>query len=170
VIRTKDWRTTWADFRNAWADVAFPAGDGPARRLMERAAAGPAPAAAADIPNPAARRLVAICAALQEAADRCGDRFFLSCRAAAAVCGFPGPNGYVMANRWLNRLISRGVLELVERGVRGAASRTASCYRFRHRQPDPGRVPARPDGPAGGTGGSRRDPANPGPTRLPARA
>ncbi len=123
VIRTRDWRTTWTDFRNAWGKVAYPAGEGPVRQLMFAAAAGS--------PDPPAR-LLAVCQALQKAAGQCGAKyFFLSCRTAAAVCGFQGGNGYVTANRWLNRFVERGLLVLVERGAVGITSRKASCYRIR---------------------------------------
>jgi hypothetical protein len=130
VIRTKGWRITWADFRTAWANVRFPASECPARRLMEAAASGPEPLVAAGFSDPAVRRLVAVCVALQDAAEQWGGRhFFLSCRTAAAACGFPGENGYRTASRWLKRFVERGVLEIVERGTIGVASRKASCYR-----------------------------------------
>jgi hypothetical protein len=128
VIRTQDWRPTWEDFRTAWANVAFPAGVGPARRLMEHAAAGSPPPEAIMFDDLAVRRLIAVCHALQQAAERCGgDHFFLSCRTAAAVCGFGTP---MTACRWLNRLVDRGVLELVRRGTVGVVNRRASRYRF----------------------------------------
>jgi hypothetical protein len=132
VIRTRDWRTSWAEFLTAWNRVAFPAGEGPARRLMEAAAAGPEPIEAAGFPDPAVRRLIAVCQALQDAANRYGgDHFFLSCRSAAAVCGFSGLNGYRTASRWLRRLVEDGLLELVERGIPGLSHGKASCYRVR---------------------------------------
>jgi len=88
-------------------------------------------AAAAGFPDPPGR-LLAVCQALQKAAGQCGAKYFLlSCRTAAAVCGFQGGNGYVTANRWLNRFVERGLLVLVERGAVGITSRKASCYRIR---------------------------------------
>jgi hypothetical protein len=77
------------------------------------------------------RRLVTVCKALQVAAElRGSDRFYLACRTAAVTCGFDGPNGYHTAARWLKRLVSDGVLELVKAGIGGTNIRLASEYRF----------------------------------------
>jgi hypothetical protein len=136
VIRTKEWAVTWADFCLAWKNVAFPAGEGPALDLMRLAADGPALPEAAAFADPVVRRLVAVCAALDAAARKVGgDSFFLSCRTAAEVCGFPGENGYRTAHRWLVRLVDRGLLAVATPGVRGRASRTATSYRFRPETP-----------------------------------
>jgi hypothetical protein len=63
------------------------------------------------------------------------EHFFLSCRTAAAACGFNGANGYRTSARWLKRLVHHGILELVKAGIGGTNSRLASAYRFRSSKP-----------------------------------
>lgn len=133
VIRTQAWETTWTAFGRSW-DRAKYAIDVPAFHAKLRTAAyGPEPPEADQYTKSEVRRLVAVSADLQSSASAVGmDRFYLSCRTAAAACGFEGKHGYRSAARWLKRLVADGVLELVEAGVGGTASRLASQYRYTH--------------------------------------
>ncbi|HEV3385766.1 MAG TPA: bifunctional DNA primase/polymerase [Gemmata sp.] len=130
-IRTKDWEETWRDFLRAWELVAFPIGTGPIHEMMRATARESEPLEASGYTRSPVRRLVTVCKALQVAAElRGSDRFYLACRTAAVTCGFDGPNGYHTAARWLKRLVSDGVLELVKAGIGGTNIRLASEYRF----------------------------------------
>jgi hypothetical protein len=86
AIRTKQWSETWRDFRNAWDDVKYPAGEGPVIDLMTEAAAGELPDEVGRFRDLPTRKLLAVCRALDQ--DSEGRSFFVSCRLAADVCGF----------------------------------------------------------------------------------
>jgi hypothetical protein len=132
VIRTKNWKETWQDFSRAWQRVRFPIGTGPIHEMIRATKSEAEPPEASSYRRPEVRRLIRVCRDLQIACEMRGsDWFYLSCRTASVECGFDGPNGYRTAARWLKRLVEDGILELVQPGIRGTTSHSASEYRFK---------------------------------------
>jgi hypothetical protein len=132
IITTKDWESTWKDFRDAWKEVKHPIGQDPIHEMIRAAASADEPAESSSYCRAEVKRLVRVCRDMQTVCEiRGSDRFFLACRTAAIECGFSGPNGYRIAARWLKRLVADGVLELVQAGIGGTKSRLASEYRFK---------------------------------------
>ena len=126
VIRTKDWKTSWLDFRNAWRNVRPPGGPDNAMELMRAAAAGELPYTAAGYGDEATRKLLAVCVAL--ASEAAGGDFHMSCRIAQEVCGF---GCQMTAARRLAAFVGAGLLELVKPGTGGTSRRLATIYRVR---------------------------------------
>lgn len=124
-IRTKCWATTWRDFRDAWMRVRFPMGSGPLDEAMRVALAAPMPPAVGGYTDEPTRRLLAVCAKLQEFA---GDGpFFLACRSAKKLCGF---TNHMTAARRLGKFVAEGILKLVKPGSGGTRFRRAADYRY----------------------------------------
>jgi hypothetical protein len=125
-IRTKEWATSWKDFRAAWECVRYPAGRGPALELLTAAVAGELPDSAAGFTDVPTRKLLAVCRAL----DALGwqGKFFLACRTAARVCGF---GSHMTAARRLQAFVDIDLIEIVEAGSGGTSKRIAASYRLR---------------------------------------
>jgi hypothetical protein len=126
VIGTKDFATTWTDFKNGWEKVRHPHGftlhsivanidlSAPLPKGIERLGYGSA-----------STYLVRLCMALQKHE---GDKpFFISARVAGDLAGVH----YTDASKMLAAFVTDGVLELVKKG----AGKVASRYRFIWRQP-----------------------------------
>lgn len=116
-ITTKDWLTTWIDFRTAWAKVRKPAGATMAAIVATAKAQMPEDA-------DAIAKLVTLCQALQ-AHHGNGRAWPLSCRVAANKIGV----GHDTAARLLKMLAIEGTIELVTpAGPKG--SKRAAEYRL----------------------------------------
>jgi hypothetical protein len=118
VVTTKDWETTWEDFRRAWAGVCCPVGTGP---LFE----GAWKKASASTPDgTTVERLEALCRELQSAN---GDRpFFLDCRRAGALLGV----NRMTAWRAFGKLEKAGILVRVSTGTNWRGGGEANSYRY----------------------------------------
>jgi hypothetical protein len=125
-VRTKDPEVSLREFSHAWRDVrlgihAGRIGQAIAWRLAQPLPESPLP----KFDDEPTRKLVAVCEVLQEVAGR--EPFYLSCRDAAAYCGFA--TNQTASNR-LKSLVKVGVLEVVKAGIPSATVRVASTYRY----------------------------------------
>lgn len=121
IMGTKPFDETRIDFLVSWGRVKFPAGTGPLEQIMRKATTSRLPAAAKRYDSDGVRKLVGLCAALQDAA---GDAaFFLSCRTAAKVLGIPH---HETAWRWIMLLKHDGLLVETEKATPIRAAR----YRY----------------------------------------
>lgn len=117
VIGTKDFGTTLADFRRAWADAEVPLSQSRPLRAMAR---GVAKAGTGD----RAAVLLSLC---RELAREVGCEFFLSRRTAAEKSGIPERT----VRRLLERLVGSGHLVVVKKGRPSARDRTGTVvYRL----------------------------------------
>lgn len=123
VIRTKDFDTTWSNFRDAWEHVRFARGRS-LECIAQEARERPLPKAAYLYDTEPRQLLVALCAALQENAG--AQAFPLACRDAARLIGVSKSE----AARMLKDLQFDQVITLQKPGVRGANSGEASEWRF----------------------------------------
>jgi hypothetical protein len=121
IIRTKDWPTSWLEFREAWANVKRPAGATMADILAAAAAVTPAIADSIE-------RLKALCRALQEHHGSCRP-WPLSCRLAGSTVGI----SHDTAARILRLLRKEGFIELTTPAGREGSGRAAE-YRLAHRR------------------------------------
>lgn len=119
-VGKKDFDDTWADFTYAWKLVKYAEGEGPLVEIMRSADAAPMPECASQYDSESTRRLVKLCRELQKVAGNAP--FFLGCRPAGHLLGI----NHVIASKRLNMLVTDGVLELIEPGTTGKASR----YRY----------------------------------------
>ncbi len=115
VIGTKDFSTSWADFKNSWRNIKQEYGT----QLAHALASLPEVPACALRPGygDKDRRLIQICMALQRHEGI--KPFFLSARTAGDLLGI----SHTSANSLLNALIGDGVLQLVKPGQGYQASR-----------------------------------------------
>ena len=121
VIGTEPFEETWIDFLNGWPKVKFPKGKEPMMAIVERAKQQPMPAVALKYSDPRLRLLVALCFQLHRAS---GEKlFYLSARMAARLLDLGGGKDHVMAWRWLFLLKHDKILDEVECGKRGKATR-----------------------------------------------
>jgi hypothetical protein len=120
-IRTKPFDETWTDFCYAWPRVAFPHGQDPFSKLWEKAMRMKEPDAAARYDCPKTRKLICLCDVLQEVAGE--GPFFVACRKAGELIGLDPANAW----RRFRMLETDGLLEVVQRGTKSAATR----YRYR---------------------------------------
>jgi Bifunctional DNA primase/polymerase, N-terminal len=116
-ITTKDWLTTWIDFRVASARVKRPAGATMSEIVATAAARTPADASAI-------AKLMALCEALQEHHGP-GKAWPLSCRMAANEIGTSHTTAWAM----LKLLVIEGTIELVTPGGK-KGSLIAATYRY----------------------------------------
>jgi hypothetical protein len=114
VVRTKDWATTWRDFRDAWANYRPELRAGYLAGVLERARTPPAP-------DPASL-LAGVCRELQR--DHGGRPFPLAVRTAADLLDVSKST----AGRLLGRLRAAGALALVKEGC--YATGYAHEYRY----------------------------------------
>jgi hypothetical protein len=124
TIGTKDFETTWLDFRYGWKRVRCPWGQGVVEQAFSEAMNSLAPAAALRYESEPVRLLVPLCAALQRACR--ADPFYLGCRTVARLLEID----HATAARWLEALVDDGVLAIVERGGMPDAPRSATRYRY----------------------------------------
>jgi len=115
-IRTKEFDETYADFRDAWERVKWPAGVGSLQAALTRAKSLPIPPEAGQFRHEK-RLLVALCYQLQ--CERGVRPFFLSCRDAAQALDLEGREPHVTAWRWLENLCNPrvGILQKVSSGT-----------------------------------------------------
>jgi hypothetical protein len=125
AIIEKSFDEAWAIFCHAWQRVEYPAGTGPLERIdMETIYMPPE---AGQYTDPAVKKLVALCYALEAKRIQDGqDYFYLACRAAADKIGVKK----TQANNYLLMLVADGVLVEVEKGGR-VAGKPAKASRFR---------------------------------------
>jgi hypothetical protein len=125
VIRTKDFCESWKDFQVAWFNVrAAPIS---LASVIERADVIPTPELALTFDNERIRKLVRICASLQE---HWGDRpFFLGAREAAMLVGVDKSTVW----RWVQAIEKRGILCRIRTGRQ--ATRKATEWRYLGGQP-----------------------------------
>lgn len=127
VIGTKDWATTWADFRNAWRKVKYLEGQGPLTQIFE----------SIDMTKPIPQQLlqlgydetiykvVELCRLLSLNSPE--GILFLGNRTLAGLIGVSQPS----AGDILRMLIEDGILELIEKGhLRKGHAPRASTYRY----------------------------------------
>lgn len=122
IIGTKEWETIWWEFKAAWEDVQFPAGELVADQCLEMAMRADPPECAAKYESKRVRLLVGLCYQLQKAKGALP--FFLSCRTAGRLMGVDEKT----ANLWLRGLCADEVLKVVEKPPRG--SLRAIRYQF----------------------------------------
>jgi hypothetical protein len=122
-IRTKPFIETWLDFKRAWSNVKYPAGENPLDVAYQRAIQVEPPASVAEWDSEPLRNLVALCRELQRSHSN-GQAFFLDCRAAGRLLDVP----HKQAWQWLKQLCDEGILELVSSGSR--RDRKANEYRY----------------------------------------
>jgi hypothetical protein len=132
-VEDKSWDEAWRCFSSGWVRVRKPAFSGPGwspGAAMAMAMEEPLPAAAMAYCRQEVRLLVALCRKLQQLV---GDNsFFLSCRGAAEQCC---PGGDVerdakTMHRWMEQLVSDGVLLSVCKGRATPKSGVASEWRY----------------------------------------
>lgn len=117
VIQTKPFEATWIDFLKAWERVKFAAGHGPIDEVVRRLDSVDLPEEALQYEDPGIQRLVSLCRELQRVS---GDApFFLTVREAGRLFGV----SHETAANWLWLLRHDGVLQEVEKGRVGRASR-----------------------------------------------
>jgi hypothetical protein len=121
-IRTKDWETSWRDFKDGWARVRSPMGVLLAE-ARHRLTDGPIPAIVCGFSDKPTRVLFALCIALGAQTE--GGVFFLSSRQAEAECGC----SHVTAANRLKVFVQDGVLEVVTPGQPSATLRVAPRFR-----------------------------------------
>lgn len=127
VVGTKDWSTTWADFRNAWRRVKYLEGQGPLMQIFE----------SIDMTKPIPQQLlqlgydetifkgVELCRLLS--LNKPDGIFFIGNRNLASLIDVSPPT----AGHILNMLIEDGILELIEKGhLRKGHTSRASIYRY----------------------------------------
>jgi hypothetical protein len=119
VIGTKDWRTTWNDFRRAWSRASVPVSH--SRPIVAMTCAARAVSGAGSSPK---EIVLAACNAV--AGLQPGGVFHLSCRTAAQVTGLSKST----ANTALNQLVQERKLTIVQPALRGASARRACFYRL----------------------------------------
>ena len=119
-IGTKDFATSWLEFCTAWDRVRYPAGTSPVDEAWQAALGAEFPPEVADWDNAKIGRLAGLCWQLQ---IRQGEQpFFLDSRTAGRLLDVD----HTVTWRWLQGLVSAGVLELVRSGRRGRANK----YRY----------------------------------------
>lgn len=114
VIGTKDFGTTLADFRRAWAGVRVPMSQSRPLAALRRGVSGSGDSTA---------RLLGAC---RELARETGGEFFLSARTAAAAIGL----GKSRAAKLLKKLVADGELKIARRGFVSGSKRRATYYRL----------------------------------------
>lgn len=119
-IATPDFDTTWSDFVNGWPKVKYPTGSGPLAVALAAADAADPPTCATRFESIETRRIIGLCRELQRNA---GDGvFYLACRTLERLIGMD----HTLASKRLGMLVAEGILDCVERGRPGRASR----YRY----------------------------------------
>jgi hypothetical protein len=118
-IGTKEFYPTWKDFKVAWERVQVPIREGLLTKIVREALANPFPTAADRYEEPEIRKLISVCAQLQNANG--SNPFFLGCRNAAGLIG-GDENQRTRWSGYLRQLCSDGVLKLHCKGSRGRAS------------------------------------------------
>jgi hypothetical protein len=121
-IGTKDWKTSWRDFKDGWTRVRSPMGVHLAE-ARHRLRSGPIPATVCGFSDEPTRVLFALCVSLS--AQTKGGVFFLSSRQAEAECGC----SHVTAANRLRKFVHDGVLKLVTPGLPSATLRVAPRFR-----------------------------------------
>lgn len=122
-IRTKDFNVSLIDFYHAWVSVKFPKGEALAKVLRDLPEDPPE--------NPGGflglhgRRLYHLCILLdRHQREHFGsDVFMLACRTAGESLGMD----FRTANAALNTFVNKGLIELVQKGFQGKASRFRLC-------------------------------------------
>ena len=108
---------TWTDFVNGWGNVRYALGESPMDTIMETLKGRQPPREAGDYETPQIKLLVALCAELQRQAG--SEPFYLDSRTAGRTIGAEA----VTAWRWMNMLEADDLLEEVETGRPGRATR-----------------------------------------------
>jgi len=116
-IATPEFEETWCDFVNAWPNVRYALGESTMDTIMETVLTTQPPAEAGHYEAPAVKRLVGLCALLQQQAG--AEPFYLDARTAAKLL----ETEPMTAWRWLRMLKADGVLVEVEKGKPGRATR-----------------------------------------------
>lgn len=124
IITTKDFYTSWEDFRHSFDCARYPLGADLSTIAWEHARTMPVPKVATQAQYAGMEDLIRLCAAFQSIV---GDTpFSLSCHQLKKLIG----RDQSTCNTWLRGLTKDGVLQCVEKGIPGRPGNRASRWRY----------------------------------------